>query len=140
MRKPTFCIYENKDAGQLQGYREADQPHCFHYLDSAIPLLPKPLAFSSGCTALYLSDLVRIHIVGFLTLRLILSFFHKNIHQLKTATKQTEKKTLKPKEHEIRIYDIHVFSCVRRIILFIVKHLSHIEKKSVFRVSTQVCH
>ena len=40
VRKPDFCICENKDADQLHGYREADQPLCFRYMDSAIPLLP----------------------------------------------------------------------------------------------------
>ena len=47
MRKPTFCICENKDADQLRGNREADQ-HCeadqrlcFRYIDSTIPLLSK---------------------------------------------------------------------------------------------------
>ena len=38
MRKPTFCICENKDADQLRGY---DQRLCFRYIDSAIPLLSK---------------------------------------------------------------------------------------------------
>ena len=41
VRKPAFCIYENKDADQLRGYREADQRLCFRYIDSTIPLLPK---------------------------------------------------------------------------------------------------
>ena len=45
MRKPTFCICENKDADQLRGYlrgnREADQRLCFHYIDSTIPQLCK---------------------------------------------------------------------------------------------------
>ena len=41
MRKPAFCICENKDADQLRGYREADQRLCFRYNDSTIPLLPK---------------------------------------------------------------------------------------------------
>ena len=54
---------------------EADQCLCFCYLDSTIPLLPKSkifkhLAISSGCTAWFVSDLIRIHIVGFLVLRL----------------------------------------------------------------------
>ena len=39
MRKPDFCICENKDADQLRGNREADQRLCFRYIDSAIPLL-----------------------------------------------------------------------------------------------------
>ena len=40
-RKPTFCICKIKDADQLRDYREADQRLCFHYIDSAIPLIPK---------------------------------------------------------------------------------------------------
>ena len=41
MRKPAFCICENKDADQLRGNREADQRLCFCYIDSTIPLLPR---------------------------------------------------------------------------------------------------
>ena len=40
MRKPAFCICENKDADQLRGNREADQRLCFRYTDSTISLLP----------------------------------------------------------------------------------------------------
>ena len=39
--KLTFCICKNKDADQLRGNREADQRHCFRYIDSKIPLLSK---------------------------------------------------------------------------------------------------
>ena len=41
MRKPDFCICENKDADQLRGNHEADQRLCFCYTDSTILLLPK---------------------------------------------------------------------------------------------------
>ena len=41
MRKPDFCICENKDADQLRGDREADQRLCFRFTDSTIPLLSK---------------------------------------------------------------------------------------------------
>ena len=41
IRKPAFCLCENKDADQLRGDREADQRLCFRYTDSTIPLLPK---------------------------------------------------------------------------------------------------
>ena len=41
MRKPAFCMCENKDADQLHGNREADQRLCFRYMDSTIPLLSK---------------------------------------------------------------------------------------------------
>ena len=41
VRKPPFCICENKDADQLRGNREADQRLCFRYMDRTIPLVPK---------------------------------------------------------------------------------------------------
>ena len=41
MRKPAFCMCENKDADQLRGNREADQRPSFRYIASTIPLLPK---------------------------------------------------------------------------------------------------
>ena len=40
VRKPDFCICENKDADQLRGNREADQRLCFRYTNSTIPLQP----------------------------------------------------------------------------------------------------
>ena len=51
MRKPTFCIRENKDAAQLRGNREDDQRLCFRNIDSTIPLLSK-----SGISSLYPSS------------------------------------------------------------------------------------
>ena len=39
VRKPDFCICENKGADQLHGNREADQRLCFRYTDSIFPLL-----------------------------------------------------------------------------------------------------
>ena len=41
MKKPFFCICENKDADQFSGNHEADQCLCFHHTDSTIPLLSK---------------------------------------------------------------------------------------------------
>ena len=41
MRKPAFCICENKDADQLRSNFEADQRLCFRHIDSTIPLLSK---------------------------------------------------------------------------------------------------
>ena len=64
MRKPAFCIYENKDADQLRGNREADQHLCFRYTDSTIPLLPK-----SEISCLWSSSLAVQ--TGFLITRLI---------------------------------------------------------------------
>ena len=62
MRKPAFCICENKDADQLRVNRKADQSLCFCYTDSTIPLLSKSkilsLAIFCGCAAMFESDLV----------------------------------------------------------------------------------
>ena len=41
MRKPAFCICENKDADQLPSNLEADQRLCFCYIASTILLLSK---------------------------------------------------------------------------------------------------
>ena len=41
LRKPAFCICENKDADQLRGNGVADQRLCLRYTDSTISLLPK---------------------------------------------------------------------------------------------------
>ena len=38
MRKPAFCICENKDTDQLRNNCAADQRLCFRYTDSTIPL------------------------------------------------------------------------------------------------------
>ena len=44
LRKPAFCIRENKGADQLwHSNRTADQRLCFRYIDNTIPLLPKSL-------------------------------------------------------------------------------------------------
>ena len=58
MRKPAFCICENKDADQLRGNREADQRLCFRYMDSTIPVLLISEISSCGCTELFVSDMV----------------------------------------------------------------------------------
>ena len=41
IRKPAFCVCENKGADQLRSNCAADQRLCFGYIDSTIPLLPK---------------------------------------------------------------------------------------------------
>ena len=64
MRKPAFCICENKDANQLRGNSEDDQRLCFRYTDSTIPLLAKfiqnfmPLDIFYRYTAWFVLDLV----------------------------------------------------------------------------------
>ena len=55
VRKPAFCICENKDADQRSF---ADQRLCFFYTASITPLLPKPLDIFCGRTDLFVSDLV----------------------------------------------------------------------------------
>ena len=41
VRKPDYCLCENKGADQLRSNCEADQRLCFRYTDSTIPLLLK---------------------------------------------------------------------------------------------------
>ena len=41
MRRPAFCLSENKDADQLRSNQAAKQHLCFCYTNSTIPLLPK---------------------------------------------------------------------------------------------------
>ena len=41
VRKPAFCICENKDADQLRSNCAADQRLCFRCMDSTIPILSK---------------------------------------------------------------------------------------------------
>ena len=41
MRKPTFCVYEDKGTDQLCSNCTAYQCHCFCYVDSTIPVLFK---------------------------------------------------------------------------------------------------
>ena len=73
MRKPAFCICENKDADQLCGNRIADQRLVFvtQIMQSLFFLNPKfkPLAIFCCCTAWFVSDQV-IQNVGFLMMRL----------------------------------------------------------------------
>ena len=77
MRKPAFCICENKDADQLRGNHEADQRLCFRYTDSTTP----PLSESEVSSLLLSSVAVQPGLcgtwsktpkTGFLRTRLIL--------------------------------------------------------------------
>ena len=77
VRKPAYCICENKGADQLRGNRKADQCLCFRYTDSTIPLLSKyeifkPLAIFCSCTAWFVSDQIGNQNVGFLMTRLMI--------------------------------------------------------------------
>ena len=53
VRKPAYCLCENKDADQLRGDREADLRLCFRYTDSTTPLLSR-----SEISSLYSSSVV----------------------------------------------------------------------------------
>ena len=102
MRNPAFCIFENKDADQLRGYREADQRLCFRYTDTRIPLLSKyeisSLQPSSvlSCTARFVSDLV-----GNPEDR----FSQKEAHMLLTRL-LSNMNTVTAKEHPQRVSDM----------------------------------
>ena len=60
MRKPAFCICENKDADQLRSHCTADQRLCFRLTDSTIPLLQGGQRTSQSRD---FSDIVHIHLV-----------------------------------------------------------------------------
>ena len=66
MRKPAFCICENKDAEKLCSNTAPDHCFCFRYIDSTIPLLPKVLKLSSVVVQPSFDDAAH------------LSFHHKN--------------------------------------------------------------
>ena len=54
VKKPSFCICENKGADQLYGICTANQRLCFRYIDSTFPkseissLLPSSVAVQPG--------------------------------------------------------------------------------------------
>ena len=80
MRKPDFCICENKDVDQLRGNREADQRLCFRYTDSTITLLPKyEITSVLACSVTVQPGLcgtwAETSKIGFLTTRLICCSF-----------------------------------------------------------------
>ena len=79
MRKPDFCISENKDADQLRGNREADQRLCFRYTDSTIPLLSKSDSSLYSPSVVVQPGLCRTWSqtskTGFLTTRLIYELY-----------------------------------------------------------------
>ena len=52
MRKPAFCICENKDADQLRGNHRQYNPSTFYIQNF------KPLAILCGCTAWFVKGLV----------------------------------------------------------------------------------
>ena len=53
MRKPAFCICENKDTDQLRGYREDDQRLCFRYIVQSLYFLHTKFQASSNLVWLY---------------------------------------------------------------------------------------
>ena len=64
VRKPAFCICENKDADQLRGDREADLRLCFRYTDSTIPLLHKSKMLSLYASSVAVQQLFVSDVVG----------------------------------------------------------------------------
>ena len=98
MRKPAFCICENKDADQLRGNREADQRLCFRNIESTIPLLPKyeisrlPLSsevVQPGLCGTW-SETPK---TGFLTTRLINYFNYDNVFRVLSKSKLCHRDT-----------------------------------------------
>ena len=93
MRKPAFCICENKDADQLRSNCAADQRLCFRYTDSTIPLLPKSEFSSLTPSSVVVQPglcrtLSETPKTGFLTTRLI-------ILRIKMVFLKTERRTIR---------------------------------------------
>ena len=63
LRKPVFCICENKGADLLSSHNPADQCLCFRYIDSTIPLLPTSSQLPGMCRT---SDRSKTPQTGFL--------------------------------------------------------------------------
>ena len=87
MRKPAFCICENKDTDHFCDNREADQCLFFCYTDSTIPLLPKSeisshLPYSVAVQPGLCGTRSNTWKTGFLTTRLILviSTLNQTVH------------------------------------------------------------
>ena len=59
VRKPAFCICENKDADQLRGNREADQRLCFRYIESKSLFYLNP-KFQASSHLLWLYSMVYV--------------------------------------------------------------------------------
>ena len=104
MRKPAFCICENKDADQLRGNnREADQRLCFCYIASSIPLyfLKSKFQASEISSAVVQPGLCRIWSetpnTGFLTTRLIFEGKVKGEQWPRTDAIRTTAPPSKPK-------------------------------------------
>ena len=100
MRKPAFCICENKDADQLRGNREADQRLCFRYTNSTISLLskyeisslqPSSVAVQPGLCGTW-SETPK---TGFLTTRLIYEPIHEEIEVSYMRSQTTKARFLK---------------------------------------------
>ena len=73
MRKPDFCISENKDADQLCGTKQLISTSVFRYIDGIIPLLHKTKISRASSHLLYSTVCVgpgRKPQTGFLTMLL----------------------------------------------------------------------
>ena len=76
MRKPAFCICENKDPDQLRGNRKADQRLCFCYIRIVQSLYFLNSKFQASSHLLWLYSLVCVDLVGNPEDR----FFHNKAH------------------------------------------------------------
>ena len=94
VRKPDFCLCENKGADQLRSNCEADQRLCFRYTDSTISLLLKS-QISSFFLCQAWSETPK---TGFLTSWLKLSRQHVSCHDAISITAITKKRMTEEKK------------------------------------------
>ena len=99
MRKPAFCICENKDADQLLGNREADQRLCFRYTDSTIPVLHiyEISSLYTSCVVVqpaYCQTWSETPKTGFLTTRLKYNLYIHSEGENDTGTDKQQRTTM----------------------------------------------
>ena len=80
MKRPAFAYVKSKGTHQLYG-NASDQPHCFSYTDSTIPLLSASKTSSlvvqfCGCTARFVLDAPVTEQTGFKSVFFCVLSFH----------------------------------------------------------------
>ena len=107
MRKPAFCICENKDADQPCGNREADQRLCFRYTDTTIPLLSK-----SEISSFYPSSVaVQTGLCGAWSETRETGFLTTGSNSVVYFSHKEQKETASNKQHKLKAIYSRTISC-----------------------------
>ena len=109
IRKPAFCIFNNKGIDQLCGRPTTDQLHCFHYTDSTITLLPSRKSQASN-NLMWLYSLVGTPVDRFshYTSRLFCSF---QANQITISKQRKSSKKVVNTQRRIRKTGSKTYDC-----------------------------